>query len=112
VGIVREEERLTVARDRLATLARDAEHYAEVHTLEPDLAELRNLTLLGDLIIRSASFRRESRGLHAMLEYPERDDAFAGDTLQRSDRDEPWLLPLRARGFGVREWTVASETSE
>ena len=112
VGIVREEERLTVARDRLATLARDAEHYAEVHTLEPDLAELRNLTLLGDLIIRSASFRRESRGLHTMLEYPERDDAFAGDTLQRSDRDEPWLLPLSARGFGVREWTVASETSE
>ena len=112
VGIVREEERLTVARDRLAALARDAEHYASLHTMEPDLAELRNLTLLGELIIRSAGFRRESRGLHTMLEYPERDEAFAGDTLQRIDRNEPWFLPLDTRGFEVREWAVATETDE
>ncbi|HKK72898.1 MAG TPA: L-aspartate oxidase [Candidatus Krumholzibacteria bacterium] len=112
VGIVREQERLTVARDRLATLARDAEHYAALHSMEPDLAELRNLTLLGELIIRSAGFRRESRGLHAMLEYPQRDDAFAGDTLQRIDCDEPWLLPLDPRGFGVREWAAATEAQE
>ena len=103
VGIVRETERLQVALERLTNLARDAERATETHAIEPDLVELRNLTLLGSLIVRSANFRRESRGLHTMLEYPDTDPVFAGDTMLRRDRQEPWLAPLADRGFVTRE---------
>lgn len=94
VGIVRDTERLEIALERMGTYARDAEHVFERHCLEPDLVELRNVTRLGELIIRSALFRRESRGLHSVLEFPELDPGFEGDTLLRRDRESPWLLPL------------------
>lgn len=94
VGIVRDVERLEIALERLSTLARDADHLFERHLHEPDLIELRNVTRIGELIIRSALFRAESRGLHTVLEYPECDPAFEGDTLVRRGRESPWLLPL------------------
>jgi len=101
VGIVREIERLEIAADRLEALARDAQRAIETHRLEPDLVELRNLTTLGALIIRCAGFRRESRGLHTMLEHPAAEAAFLGDTFVRNDRDDPWLEPLAAASFRV-----------
>jgi L-aspartate oxidase len=41
-------------------------------TLSPQLCELRNLITVGYLITRSASMRRESRGLHYTTDYPNR----------------------------------------
>lgn len=99
VGIVRDAERLAIADERLAGLARDAERASETHRVEADLVELRNLTLLGSLIIRAASFRRESRGLHSMLDHPTSDEACLGDTMLRRDRERPWLEPLAATPF-------------
>ncbi len=82
VGIVRREKRLQLVERRLAPiLAEISEHFHD-YLLTPDLVELRNLAVIAELIVRSASLRKESRGLHYIVDYPERDDVhFSGNTL-------------------------------
>lgn len=72
-GIVRTSEGLAQAAALLASRRREVE---ADHTawLDPALIELRNLTEVARLIIQSASLRRESRGLHYVLDYPYRDN--------------------------------------
>ncbi len=82
VGIVRTERRLNLAVGRMTTVRREVTEYFDRYPLSSDLVELRNIALVGELIIRSALSRRESRGLHYMEDYPERDDArFMRDTI-------------------------------
>jgi len=74
VGIVRTQRRLELAVERMAAIRREVmDHYAH-YPINADLVELRNISLVGELVIRCALSRRESRGLHSMEDYPERDD--------------------------------------
>lgn len=75
VGIVRTEERLNTALMRLGVLRDEIEGYYVAFLLDPDLVELRNIALLGELIVSCALGRKESRGLHYLREFPRRDDA-------------------------------------
>ena len=70
VGIVRTDQRLAVASRRLALLREEIEHEYVTLRLSPDLIELRNIALVGGLIIECARRRRESRGLHFNLDHP------------------------------------------
>jgi L-aspartate oxidase len=70
VGIVRSNIRLQRALDRLQILNRETENMYRRTTLTPPLCELRNLILVGYLIIKAARLRKESRGLHYSIDYP------------------------------------------
>ena len=72
VGIVRNNERLQRANRRLDLLHEETEILYQRTKVSPQLCELRNLITVAYLIVKSAIFRRESRGLHFNTDYPER----------------------------------------
>jgi L-aspartate oxidase len=80
VGIVRTDKRLERALRRVALLQQETSEYYSNYKISSDLIELRNLIVVAELIIRSAMQRKESRGLHYTLDYPDVDNA-ASDTI-------------------------------
>lgn len=69
VGIVRNDIRLQRALRRLDLLWEETEQLYESSTLSPQLLELRNMITVSYLIVKSATFRKESRGLHFNTDY-------------------------------------------
>jgi len=84
VGIVRTDERLNRAQQRIRIVGEQIEAFYKKTRVTEALLELRNLAQTAELIIRCAVFRKESRGLHYNTDYPERDDVnWAGNTVLR-----------------------------
>ena len=72
VGIVRTTKRLERAHARLANLGKEIHDYYWHFSVDPQLLELRNLITIGELIVGCALQRRESRGLHYTLDFPQK----------------------------------------
>ncbi|MCH8031036.1 MAG: FAD-binding protein, partial [Bacteroidetes bacterium] len=81
VGIVRSTLRLERAERRVQLLYQETEDFYERTRVSSPLCELRNLIAVAHLIVASARRRKESRGLHFMVDYPESDSAQVHDTL-------------------------------
>ena len=81
VGIVRTNKRLQRAANRLQLLQYEINEYYGNFKVNNDLIELRNLCLVSQLIVNSALDRKESRGLHYTLDYPELNPKLAQPTI-------------------------------
>lgn len=71
VGIVRSTKRLQRALHRIEMLKKEIAEYYQDYQVSKNLIELRNLVLVSEMIVRCALARKESRGLHYTLDYPE-----------------------------------------
>ncbi|WP_278804506.1 L-aspartate oxidase [Acinetobacter soli] len=71
VGIVRTTKRLQRALHRIEMLKSEITEYYQDYRVSKNLIELRNLVLVSEMIVRCAMQRKESRGLHYTLDYPE-----------------------------------------
>lgn len=83
VGIVRTDKRLQRAATRLRNLQKEVQEFYWNFRVTTDLLELRNLVTVAALIVDCALSRKESRGLHYTLDYPETGGLFVRDTVMR-----------------------------
>jgi L-aspartate oxidase len=86
VGIVRSNRRLERAKTRLQTIMNEVSDYYGT-SVHPDIIELRNIALVADLTVTCALARKESRGIHFNMDYPDTDNA-------HPPRDS--IVPMRA----------------
>ena len=85
VGIVRTTKRLQRALHRIEMLKREITEYYQDYQVSKNLIELRNLVLVSEMIVRCAMERKESRGLHFTLDYPEQADELRKTVLTPPD---------------------------
>ncbi|MBN1466032.1 FAD-binding protein, partial [candidate division KSB1 bacterium] len=81
VGIVRSNLRLERALSRIRLIRQEVENYYRRTTVTDGIIELRNLATVAQLIIQSALWRKESRGLHFTTDYPHPHDDYLQDTI-------------------------------
>ncbi len=73
VSIVRTTNRLERAAHRLINLRKEVRSFYWGHRVTSDILELRNLVATASLVVDCALRRKESRGIHYTLDYPEQD---------------------------------------
>ena len=74
VGIIRSRRLLKYATNRIHNIYTEINNFYQHNAVRKEVIETRNLAITANCIIRSALMRKESRGLHYLIDYPERDD--------------------------------------
>ena len=87
VGIVRNMLRLERAYRRIKMMREEIKEFYDKTKVNVDLLELRNMVTVAYLVIQSAMLRKESRGLHFMSDFLQKDDKnFLNDTIIVKDQ--------------------------
>ncbi len=82
VGITRSRRLLKYAQNRVDTIYREIDNFYHHNSIRKEVIETRNMAIIARLIVQSALIRKESRGLHYLLDYPDRnDDLYKKDTI-------------------------------
>jgi L-aspartate oxidase len=81
VGIVRSDERLNIARNRVWQIRETINKIYARYGISVDIVELRNVALVSSLVVYSAILRKESRGLHYNSDYPYTNPEWKKDTI-------------------------------
>ncbi len=87
VGIVRSDKRLDAAMKRIDMINEEVKEFYTKNPLSLNLLEMRNLIINSRLTVAAAKWRRESRGIHFTLDYPEKVDSYAGLTSDMNKKD-------------------------
>ena len=75
VGIVRKESRLKLALEKIKVVRKEIEDHYKNYFLTTNMIELRNISLMAELVIKATLARKESRGLHYIRDYPEKKES-------------------------------------
>ena len=95
VGIVRSNKRLHIAKEKIRLIEKEVNDHYYKYNISADLLELRNIIHVSKLIIESALSRKESRGLHYSIDYPESTEKFKKDTCIRGRKNEYYLKLIK-----------------
>lgn len=76
VGIVRSDKRLLAAMRRIELIEEEIREFYYANPLSVNLLEMRNIIINAKVTVRAALWRKESRGIHYTLDYPEKDPKF------------------------------------
>ncbi|MCK4237233.1 MAG: L-aspartate oxidase, partial [Candidatus Krumholzibacteria bacterium] len=66
---------------RIRQVQETVRHLYNEHGISADMVELRNIALVSSLVVSCALSRKESRGLHYMIDYPDTDAEWERDTI-------------------------------
>lgn len=89
VGIVRSKQRLDLAHKRIKVIWEEVDQYYKEGRINAQLLELRNLLQISDLIVHCAMQRKESRGLHFILDHPDTIDPPMDTLIWRDSNGRP-----------------------
>ena len=100
VGIVRSSQRLDLARKRLRDITIEIEDLYKNYHVSQNMIELRNIAHVSLMIVESAVLRKESRGLHQCLDFPDKAEEFKIWTvLSRKPGYQPWEYVVEEQEF-------------
>ena len=109
VGIVRTTQRLRIAKKRLVAIAEEIENHYKKYYVSANMVELRNIAHIALMIVESALARKESRGLHYILDYPEQSEHFQHwIVLERRLDEPPWSYKISQKTFATATGNTTS----
>ena len=94
VGIVRSVKRLELAQKRMAVIFHEIDQFYHEYIITPNMIELRNISLIALLIIQSAMERKESRGLHYIIDYKTQEKNPRQTVFKRKKNSEKWQIEM------------------
>ncbi len=94
VGIVRSMKRLALAKKRMEFIYAEIDQHYREYIVTPNMVELRNISLVALLIIQSAMNRKESRGLHFVIDYPEKSETLSQTIFRKKNGEFTWEIEM------------------